>query len=78
VPVVPWISETLTSLFEQLVEAAEEGRVENFLGKCEQAGLIGKLLKEIEGDAHFPKTVVAQTEFAAARRQVAQQSRHLG
>lgn len=40
----------------ELLDAAEEGRVQSFLVRCEQEGLTGKLVKEIERDAHFPKT----------------------
>ena len=52
---VPWQADSLKPLFEQLIEAAEESRVSSFLGKCKEAGLLGKLLKEIEADARFPK-----------------------
>jgi hypothetical protein len=54
-PPVPWQAETLTGLVDELVEAAEENRVGNFIGKCAEAGLTPKLCKEIEADAHFPK-----------------------
>lgn len=52
---VPWQPDSLRPLFEQLIEAAEESRVGNFIGKCSEAGLTGKLVKEIQEDAHFPK-----------------------
>lgn len=29
--------------------------MDSFVGKCEEAGITGELLKEIERDAHFPK-----------------------
>jgi hypothetical protein len=54
-PPVPWQPELLTGLIDELVEAAEENRVGQYLAKCEEAGLTGKLVKEIEGDARFPK-----------------------
>jgi hypothetical protein len=54
-PPVPWKPELLTSLLDQLLTAAEESRVAQFVGKCEEAGITGKLLDEIEKDAHFPK-----------------------
>lgn len=52
---VPWQPDSLRPLFEQLIEAAEESRVGNFIRKCSEAGLTGKLVKEIQEDAHFPK-----------------------
>lgn len=52
---IPWKPELLTSLIEELLKAAEEFRVDSFVGKCEEAGITGKLLEEIERDAHFPK-----------------------
>jgi hypothetical protein len=45
----------LASLLDELLKAAEEFRVDAFVGKCEEAGITGKLLEEIERDAHFPK-----------------------
>jgi hypothetical protein len=54
-PVLPWQPETLKNLFEQLLEAAEEGRVAAFLGKCAEAKLTAELVREIKADAHFPK-----------------------
>ena len=54
-PVLPWQPETLKSLFEQLLEAAEEGRVAAFLGKCAEAKLTAELVREIKADARFPK-----------------------
>lgn len=62
-PPVPWQPETLTGLVDQLVEAAEENRVGNYLARCAEAGLTPKLTKEIEKDAHFPpiaKTLLKQ------------------
>lgn len=54
-PVVPWQPETLNSLVEELLNAAEEGRVSSFAGKCTEAGLMPKLVKEIGEAAHFPR-----------------------
>lgn len=54
-PTVPWQPDTLRPLLEQLVEAAEESRVAHFLARCADAGLTGKLVREIEADARFPK-----------------------
>jgi hypothetical protein len=54
-PPVPWQPETLTGLVDELIEAAEENRVGNYLAKCAEAGLTPKLTKEIENDARFPK-----------------------
>lgn len=53
---IPWKPELLTSLLDELLKAAEEFRVDSFVGKCEEAGITGDLLKEIERDAHFPKS----------------------
>ena len=52
---VAWQPDSLKPLIEQLIEAAEAGRVGNFVSKCAEAGLTGKLVREIEVDAHFPK-----------------------
>lgn len=54
-PPVPWQPELLNDLLSELLDAAEEGRVAMFAGKCQEAGLMPKLCKEIEADAHFPK-----------------------
>lgn len=53
---MPWEPDALQGLIGELLDAAEEGRVQSFLVRCEQEGLTGKLVKEIEKDAHFPKT----------------------
>lgn len=58
-PPVLWQPEMLNTIVEKLLSAAEEGRVGVFLGKCEQAGLMPKLVKEIEADAHFPQAAKA-------------------
>lgn len=52
---MPWKPELLTNLLDELMKAAEEGRVSQFMAKCEEAGITGKLFDEIEKDAHFPK-----------------------
>jgi hypothetical protein len=54
-PPVPWSAEDLSGLIDELIEAAEAGRVEKFLADVAEAGLTGKLVKEIEADARFPK-----------------------
>lgn len=38
-----------------MIEAAEAGRVGSFVSRCTEIGVTGKLLKEIEADAGFPK-----------------------
>ena len=40
------------------MDAAEQGRVAQFVGKCEAAKLLPKLIREIEKDAAFPKAAV--------------------
>jgi hypothetical protein len=55
-PPVPWEPELLTDLLGELMDAAEEGRVAMFAAKCQEGGLMPKLCKQIESDAHFPKT----------------------
>ena len=40
---------------DELVEAAEQNRVGSYIAKCSEAGLTGRLAKEIENDARFPK-----------------------
>lgn len=57
-PPVPWQPELLTDLVGELLRAAEQGRVAQYLARCEEAGLTGKLVAEIEADAHFPKMAV--------------------
>lgn len=52
---VPWQADIIKPLVEDLLEAAEESRVAQFAAKCKQLGDMPKLIKEIEGDAHFPK-----------------------
>lgn len=54
-PPVPWQPELLNDLLGELMDAAEEGRVAMFAAKCQEAGLLPKLCKQIEADAHFPK-----------------------
>jgi len=53
---VLWQPDTLNDLVGELLDAAEDNRVSNFVGRCQEAGLMGKLVKEIESDARFPKT----------------------
>ena len=66
-PPVPWQPETLTGLVDDLIEAAEENRVGGFIAKCAEAGITGKLCKEIEADAHFPKTAKALLKHSIPR-----------
>jgi hypothetical protein len=66
-PPVAWQPETLSGLVDELIEAAEEGRVESYLRKCTEAGLTGKLAKEIEVDARFPKSAKALLKLAIPR-----------
>jgi hypothetical protein len=55
-PPVLWQPDTLTDLVSELLDAAEAGRVASFAAKCQEGGLMPKLCREIEADAHFPKT----------------------
>ncbi len=66
-PPVPWQPETLTGLVDDLLEAAEESRVASYLAKCQEAGLTGKLVKEIESDARFPRVAKALLKNAIPR-----------
>jgi len=52
--VVPWDPGTLRPLFQQLIDGAEQTRVEARRLKVEQAQLPEKLQKEIIADSHFP------------------------
>jgi phage terminase large subunit GpA-like protein len=52
---VPWQADIIKPLVEDLLQAAEDGRVAQFAAKCKQLGDMPKLVKEIEADAHFPK-----------------------
>lgn len=54
-PPVPWQPELLSELINELLEAAEDGCVAMYVGKCEAAGLMPKVIEEIERDARFPK-----------------------
>jgi len=54
--IVPWESGTLRPLFEQLIEGAEEARVEGRRVKATTAGLPEKHVKDIAIDARFPAT----------------------
>lgn len=53
---LPWQADTLKDLIGELLDAAEQNRVAQFLEKCREAGLVGQLIKEVERDAYFPKT----------------------
>ena len=66
-PPVPWQPETLTGLVDDLIEAAEESRVDFYIGRCAEAGLTQKLCKEIEADARFPKTATALLKHSIPR-----------
>lgn len=52
---VAWDQDALRPLCEQLIEAAEEGRIAAFVARCAEAGLTQRLVKEIEADAKWPK-----------------------
>jgi len=52
---VPWQADIIKPLVEDLLEAAEEGRVAQYAAKCKELGDMPKLIKEIQDDAHFPK-----------------------
>ena len=57
-PPAPWQPELLSDLVAELLAAAEQGRVAQFVGRCEEAKLLPKLIKETESDAHFPKPAI--------------------
>ena len=57
----------MSGLVDELIEAAEENRVGNYLGKCAKAGLTPKLTKEIETDARFPKMAKTLLKSAIPR-----------
>lgn len=67
VPPVPWQPEILSGLIDELIEAAEQSRVEDYLKKCNEAGLMPKLVKEIENDARFPRTAKALLKTSLPR-----------
>ncbi|HMP84606.1 MAG TPA: hypothetical protein PKA41_18075, partial [Verrucomicrobiota bacterium] len=54
-PPIPWEAKNISGLLTKLITAAEESRVASFVAKCEKAGLMPDLIKEIEADAHLPK-----------------------
>jgi len=54
-PLVPWEPDALSDLVSELLDAAEENRVGNFVGRLQEAGLMPKLITQIEKDSHFPK-----------------------
>lgn len=64
---VPWTPEIVQGLLDELIEAAESGRVASYVGKCQEAGLMPKLIKEIEKDAHFPRTAKVMLKDALPR-----------
>ncbi len=53
-PVVPWDPATLRPLFEELIEGAEESRVQKFRNMATEGGLPDKLVQEIARDAKYP------------------------
>lgn len=57
----------MTGLVDQLIEAAEENRVGQYVARCAEAGLTGRLVKEIEASAHFPKTAKALLKHSLPR-----------
>lgn len=65
--VVPWQSETIKPLVDELIEACESNRLENFLAKCVEHKLAPKLVKEIEADIRFPKLSKAMLKRSLPR-----------
>lgn len=61
---MPWQPELLAGTLSELLTVAEDGRVAQYVAKCEEAGLLPKLIKEIERDVHFPP--VAKTMLKSA------------
>jgi hypothetical protein len=53
-PPVPWQPEILKEFTDELIEAAEEGRMIRFATAAAEAKLPEKLVKEIVSDAHYP------------------------
>ena len=52
---MPWQPDALKGILDELLQAAEDNRVASYAARCEEAGLMPKLCKEIADDAHFPK-----------------------
>lgn len=52
---LPWEPELIADLLTELIDAAEENRVAQYIAQCKEAKLLPKLCKEIEDDAYFPK-----------------------
>jgi len=76
-PVIPWNPDTLRPLFEELVDAAEEGRVEKFRTVAAQGGLPEGLVKEIAGDAKY-SPVMKRTICSTAPNVMAKTMNRLG
>ena len=55
-PPLPWQPDALRDILSELIEAAEENRVAKYVAAVTEAGLMPKLVREIEADAHFPNT----------------------
>lgn len=49
----------MTNLVNELLDAAEENRVGNYIALCAEAGLTEKLTREIAKDARFPAVAKA-------------------
>jgi hypothetical protein len=49
----------LATITDKLLSAAEENRVGRFVARCQEAGLLPKLIQEIEADASFPTAAKA-------------------
>jgi hypothetical protein len=56
-PVIPWDPATLRPLFEELIEGAEEGRVEKLRAMAIKGGLPDKLVTEVARDAKYSPVV---------------------
>lgn len=63
----PWQPEALAGVVDEIIEAAEEGRVSGYIARCAEAGLGPKLASEIEKDARFPKVAKALLKRAIPR-----------
>jgi hypothetical protein len=66
-PPVPWEPQLVKEFTDELIEAAEAGRVEKFTGKARNAKIPERVVREIGTDSRFPASIKKSLQISTPR-----------
>ena len=66
-PPIPWEPALIREFTDELIEAAEDGRVQKITGKAREARIPERVVKEISNDAHYPASAKKSLQISTPR-----------